>query len=224
MAGTALLAVSLSTTPGSRRFYALTAGVAGTWTLGGLASGPPVPDRQHARSRSSHPVLVPVSIGAGAFAVFYGAARIARHVPILNEAVTAVLRYAHRGSDPLVLATTLANGIGEEIFFRGALYTAVGDRHPVAATTGIYLLSTAATGNPSLVVASGAMGTLFALQRRATGGIAEPILAHLTWSTLMLRYLPPLFRDPARSKANVFTCCLVIPMNAGAEVIRNRYR
>ena len=39
------------------------------------------------------------------------------------------------------------------------------------------------------------MGTLLAVQRRATGGIQAPLLTHLTWSTLMLRYLPPLFRD-----------------------------
>jgi len=39
------------------------------------------------------------------------------------------------------------------------------------------------------------MGALFGLQRRASGGIQAPVLTHLTWSTLMLRYLPPLFRD-----------------------------
>ena len=39
------------------------------------------------------------------------------------------------------------------------------------------------------------MGALFALQRRASGGIQAPILTHLTWSTLILRYLPPLFPD-----------------------------
>ena len=52
-----------------------------------------------------------------------------------------------------------------------------------------------ATRNPALVLASLAMGTLFGLQRRATGGIQAPMLTHLTWSALMLRYLPPLFRD-----------------------------
>ena len=38
------------------------------------------------------------------------------------------------------------------------------------------------------------MGTLFGLQRRASGGIQAPLLTHVTWATLMLRYLPPLFR------------------------------
>ena len=38
-------------------------------------------------------------------------------------------------------------------------------------------------------------GTLWSLPRRAFRGPQAPVLTHLTWSTLMLRYLPPLFRD-----------------------------
>ena len=41
------------------------------------------------------------------------------------------------------------------------------------------------------------MGTLFGVQRRVTGGIQAPVLTHVTWSVLMLRYLPPLFADRA---------------------------
>jgi hypothetical protein len=39
------------------------------------------------------------------------------------------------------------------------------------------------------------MGVLFGVQRRLTGGIQAPILTHVTWSALMLRFLPPLFAD-----------------------------
>ena len=81
------------------------------------------------------------------------------------------------------------------MFFRGALFDAVGERHAVAASTAVYMLATAATRNPALVLASGVMGALFGLQRRASGGIQAPILTHLTWSSLMLHFLPPLFRD-----------------------------
>jgi hypothetical protein len=41
------------------------------------------------------------------------------------------------------------------------------------------------------------MGTLWGLQRRSSAGLQAPVLTHLTWSALMLRYLPPLFRDVA---------------------------
>jgi uncharacterized protein len=94
-----------------------------------------------------------------------------------------------------VFTTTLANGLAEEIFFRGALYAAIGDRHPVLTSTAVYGLATAATRNPALVLASLVMGGLLGLQRRASGGIQAPALTHLTWSVLMLRFLPPLFRD-----------------------------
>ena len=83
---------------------------------------------------------------------------------------------------------------GEEVFFRGALYATLPDHQAVAASTGVYALATTATRNPSLVLAAGVMGTLFGLQRRASGGLQAPLLTHLTWSTLMVRYLPPLFR------------------------------
>jgi membrane protease YdiL (CAAX protease family) len=94
-----------------------------------------------------------------------------------------------------VLTTTLANGLAEEVFFRGALYAAVGTSRPVLTSTAVYGLATTATRNPALVLASLAMGALFGLQRRSTGGLQAPVLTHLTWSALMLRYLPPLFAD-----------------------------
>ena len=138
-----------------------------------------------------------------AFGAFYGCALVARTIPVLEEAISSVLSYAYAGNGPLVLLTALANGAAEEVFFRGALYAAIGDQHPVAMTTGVYTLATVATRNPALVLAAGVMGTLFAAQRRASGGIQAPVLTHLTWSTLMLRYLPPLFRDRTTVAGNL---------------------
>ena len=189
--GAGLLGASLSTEPGSRDFYLLTGGVAATWLAGGLASGPLHLGRMMSGTR---PVLAPVAIGVAAFGGFYAAALVARHVPVLDRAVTSVLRYAEQGSGPLVAAVTLANGAAEEVFFRGALYAAAGTTRPVARSTAVYVLATTATRNPALVLASAAMGTLFGLQRRASGGIQAPLLTHLTWSALVLRFLPPLFR------------------------------
>jgi membrane protease YdiL (CAAX protease family) len=209
VAGAGLLGASLSAEPDSTRFYVLALGTAGTWLTGGLVSGPlQLGWAQAADGTLRRPVIEPVASGAAAFGIFYGAALLARRIPILNEAIASVLRYAHQGSDPLVLATTLANGLGEEIFFRGGIFSAVGVNHPVAASTAAYTLAAAATRNPALVVASGVMGTLFARQRRASGGIQAPILTHLTWSTLMLRFLPPLFREPSRYDAGGLGSCL----------------
>ncbi len=199
--GTGLLGISLSTRAGSPSFYILTMGLAGTWAVGALSSGP-LPlnisrDQDGAWRRS---VVMPVLTGAGAFGLFYGAAQLARHIPPLNRALRSVLRYADDGSTPLVLATASANAVAEELFFHGALWSLVADSHPVVKTTLAYTATTAATRNPALVLAGTATSMLFGLQRRASGGILAPALSHLTWSLLMLRYLPPLFPPPQRMR------------------------
>ncbi len=56
----------------------------------------------------------------------------------------------------------------------------------------IYALVTIATGNSMLVFAAVLMGTLFGLQRRASGGIMAPMITHLIWSAIMLLALPPI--------------------------------
>ncbi|MEV6558552.1 CPBP family intramembrane glutamic endopeptidase [Nocardia sp. NPDC051756] len=187
VAGTGLLGASFAAEPDSAEFYRLTLATAATWTLGGSALGTDT-------DKPERPVLAPVLIGAGTFVVFYGCALIARRIPFLRKAIAGVLQYAERGPTPPVLLITLANGAAEEIFFRGAVYSVAG-RHPVLVSTGIYACSTAATRNPALVLASVLMGTLFGVQRRATGGIQAPLLTHLTWSILILHYLPRLFRS-----------------------------
>jgi uncharacterized protein len=197
--GAGLLGASLSTRPGSPEFYLSTAAVAALWTAGGLLSGPlPLGWIQSRDTTVRRPVLTPFATGVGAFGLFYGAALLARRVPVLDAAISDVLLFADEGDDRLVLLTTLANGLGEEIFFRGALYAAIEGHHPLVSSTAVYTLATTTTRNPALVLAAVAMGGLFGLQRRASGGIQAPVITHLTWSALMVRYLPPLFRRTAR--------------------------
>lgn len=194
VAGAGLLGLSLSTEPDSKEFYGLTFGVAATWLLGGLASGPLHLGRQAHGDALRRPVTTPILTGVVAFGAFYGAALVARRIPLLDRPLTAIVQYAEEGNDPLVLLTTLANGAAEEVFFRGALFAAAGAEHPVIRSTAVYTLATTATRNPALVLASAVMGVLWGQQREASGGIQAPLLTHLTWSALMLRYLPPLFR------------------------------
>ncbi|WP_370965109.1 lysostaphin resistance A-like protein [Amycolatopsis sp. cg9] len=177
-AGSGLLGASLASSSGSRRFHTLTASVAATW----FAGAGRVP-------RGRPDVVQPLVVGAGAFGVFYGFALVARHIPPLRRAITGVLDHAHRGSTPSVAVTTLVTGAAEEVFFRGALYDAFGARGATAA----YVLSTTATRNPALVLASAVMGTLFAVQRHHAGGVQAPVLTHVAWSALMLAVMPRLF-------------------------------
>jgi len=195
--GAGLLGISLSTKAGSPQFYLLTMSLAGTWATGALSSGPlPLGTAQGQDGAQRRPVVMPVLTGAGAFGLFYGAARLARHIPPLNRAIGSVLHYADVGSTPLVLLTAGANALAEELFFRGALWSLVKDSHPLATTTLAYAATTTTTRNPALVLAGTATSVLFGLQRRTSGGVLAPALTHLTWSLLMLRYLPPLFPTP----------------------------
>lgn len=192
--GTALLGRSLSTRPGSVEFYVDSLGVAAVWTAGGLLSGPLHLGWIATRDdRLRRPVLTPIATGVVACGVFCAAAVAIRRVPPLHQAVVRVLAFADEGQEALVLATTVANGVAEEIFFRGAFYAA-SERHPVAVSTAVYAAATASTRNPALVLAATVMGALFGLQRRATGGLQASTLTHVTWSTLMLVFLPRLLR------------------------------
>jgi CAAX protease family protein len=193
--GAALLGLSLSARPGSPRFYILTMGLAATWAAGALNCGP-LPLGRPGSRRGAGSVVMPVLTGVAAFGLFYAAARLARHIPPLSQAVGNVLGYADEGAKPLVLLTASANAVAEELFFRGALWTAAQQACPITTTTLAYAATTAATRNPALVLAGTATSVLFGLQRRATGGILAPALSHLTWSLLMLTCLPPLYRTP----------------------------
>jgi uncharacterized protein len=196
----ALLRSSFAAQAGSTRFYLLTAGLAGTWTGGALGAGP-IPWRGEGwRTRPGSAaaralIVVPVVTGAATFAVFYGAARAARRHRTLRRAIASVLRYADAGSTPLVVLIASGSGVAEELFFRGALWS--GPR-PLRTTTLAYAASTAATGNPALILAGLITSVIFGWQRAATGGVLAPAVTHVTWSVLMLRYLPPLFRDADR--------------------------
>jgi membrane protease YdiL (CAAX protease family) len=108
-----------------------------------------------------------------------------------------VLGYARLGNLWIIFMITLANGIAEELFFRGALFAAIGEWHPVLISTVLYAVATIAGGNPVLVFAAIVLGTVVALERRASGGVLAPILTHITWSLSLLFVLPQIFAGAA---------------------------
>jgi membrane protease YdiL (CAAX protease family) len=192
VAGAVLLGFSLATPPGDSRFYLLTLGVAVVWVVGSLLSGPLHLGRTARRRDARRPVLTPIALGVAVGAVFVLGALVVREIEPLRSSTAHVLAHARRGNFTLVALITLANGAAEEVFFRGALYTSIGRRYAVVGSTAVYTLVTAATGEPILVFAGLLMGAIFALQRRATGGILAPLLTHVTWSLAMLFALPPI--------------------------------
>ncbi len=191
--GAVLLGVSLSTQPGRFAFYPLTLAVAATWVVGGLLSGPLHLGYIPFSGTLRRPLITPVVTGLLAGAMFVVGALVVREIAPLRDFVQSVLAHARQGSAIGIAAVTLVNGVAEEVFFRGALFAAIGRKNPVVISTVVYAVATIATRNPMLVFAALALGLVLGLQRRASGGVLAPILTHVTWSTILLFALPPLF-------------------------------
>lgn len=192
VAGAVALALALRIEPGNALFYPATLAVAAVWAIGAFASGPLTAGSAHTRAGGTGgPFLQAFLLGLGLLAVFLAGAALVAGIPALRDPAEALLDHASVGSLWLVALITAANGAAEELFFRGALFSAVGQRRAVLITTAVYALTTAATGVALLTFAAAVLGTVVGLQRRVTGGVAGPVLTHLTWSLGMLFLLRP---------------------------------
>ena len=194
LVGVAGLAWALRTDPGSGAFYTSTLALAVVWLVGGLVSGPvPLGWETHDGQRR-RPVLSGIIAGAALAALFVVGALVVEHIPVLSHRVERVLAYASAGSWPIVLLLTAANGVAEEVFFRGAVQPALPERLRLPGSVLIYTAITMATGNVMLGLAAALLGAVVALQRRATDGVLAPVLTHVTWSVSMFVFLPLVFR------------------------------
>ncbi len=191
--GAAVLAWALRIEPGNPTFYGATFALAGVWAAGAFLSGPLHLGRAHTRDGDvgGRAVVQSLALGALLLGVFLIGAAVVARVPVLRDPVEELLDHANVGSLWLVALITAVNGLAEELYFRGALYAAVGRKHAVAATTVIYTLVTATSLIPLLVLAGAVIGVVVGLQRRVTGGILGPTITHLTWSLGMLFLLQP---------------------------------
>jgi membrane protease YdiL (CAAX protease family) len=146
------------------------------------------------RGRNQRPVITGTVVGLALGGAFVIGGLIAREIPGVSEYITRVLEFANYGPLVLVVFITVINGIAEEMFFRGALYTALGKTYPAVISTVIYVVATAATtGNPMLGVAALIVGAVCAFERRMTGGVLAPMLTHFFWGLSMVLALPPIF-------------------------------
>jgi membrane protease YdiL (CAAX protease family) len=195
--GATLLGLSFSLRQGDPAFYPLTFGLAATWTLGSVLSGPLHLGHIQLAGRLRRPTITPIAVGLLLAALFVLGALIVRTIPSLVRLAEDVLGYARLGNLWVICVITLVNGIAEELFFRGALFAAIGVRHAVLISTVLYVLATVAGGNLVLVFTAAVLGIVVGLERRASGGILAPILTHVTWSLSMLFVLPPHFAAAA---------------------------
>ena len=192
--GAGLLGYSLTRPPGDASFYWLTLALAAVWAVGALVSGPLHLGCIRFRGRNQRPFITGTAVGLVLGAVFIVGGLIAREIPPVREYITRVLEFADNGPLLLVTFVTVVNGVAEEMYFRGALYTALGRFHPVLVSTVLYVIATGvATGNPMLGFAAIVLGTVCAIERRVTGGVLAPMLTHFFWGLVMVLALPPIF-------------------------------
>lgn len=192
--GAVLLGYSLALPPGDASFYWLTLALAAVWAVGALLSGPLHLGCIRFRGRNQRPWITGTAVGLLLGAVFIVGGLIAREIPPVREYITQVLEFANYGPLLLVTFITVVNGVAEEMFFRGALYTALGRFHAVLVSTVLYVIATGvATGNPMLGFAAVVLGSVCAIERRITGGVLAPMLTHFFWGLVMVLALPPLF-------------------------------
>ena len=193
--GATLLGLSFSIRQGDPAFYPLTFGLAATWAMGSFASGPLHLGHILSRGTLRRPIVAPIAVGLALAASSCSAPSSSERShrwqawPKMSSATPG------QATLWIIFVITLVNGVTEELFFRGALFAAIGLRYPVLISTIIYSLATVAGGNPMLVFAAAMLGTVVALQRRAGGGVLAPILTHITWSLTMLLALPPIFAN-----------------------------
>ena len=191
--GAVLLGFSLRRHPGETSFYWLTLALAAVWMSGSFISGPLHLGGICWRGRNQRPVITGTTIGLLLGGVFVAGGLVAKEIPPVAHLITHVLRYANQGSFLLIVLITLINGIAEEVFFRGALYTALGRHYPVLVSTVLYVIATLASGNVMLGFAGIILGTACAFERRASGGVLAPMLTHFVWGLIMVLVLPPFF-------------------------------
>ncbi|WP_123025415.1 CPBP family intramembrane glutamic endopeptidase [Mycolicibacterium stellerae] len=192
--GGALLGYSLGLQPGDASFYWLTLVLAAVWTVGALASGPLHLGHVRFFGRNQRPIITGTVVGVAVGAAFVVGALGAREIPTLSSYVTKVLEFANYQTLWLMVFSILLNAVAEELFFRGALYTALEKHHPAIISTIIYTVAIlVATRNPMLGFAALVLGSVCAFERRATGGVLAPILTHMVWGLTMVLVLPPVF-------------------------------
>ena len=193
VAGAVLLGFTLRTKPGDPLFYLLTIALAATWTLGAFLSGPLHLGSIKWHGRNQRPVITGVTLGLLLGGAFLLGGLVVRRIPPVAERISDVLQYTLFGPLWVIALIAVINGVAEELFFRGALYTALESFHPVVVSTLLYMVTTTASGNPMLGFAALILGTVCALERRATGGVLAPFLTHLIWGLIMVLALPAVF-------------------------------
>ena len=187
LAGVAMLTLTLHLEPGDETFVLTALATAAIWAVGARACGPLAMRGPTALGRQAG---IAAAFGSMALLLCLAVGVVVSDIPFLAEPAEDLL--AHRGTAalPVMVLITALNGVGEEMYFRGALYDTVSARLAWIITAVAYTGATLPSGILLLSAAAALLGVLTGLLRRATDGLLAPIVAHLIWSLGMLFLLP----------------------------------
>ncbi|WP_160160299.1 CPBP family intramembrane glutamic endopeptidase [Tsukamurella paurometabola] len=207
--GAVLLRATFAATSSGGPLPPVSAAVAATWLIGGIvvvaaASTTRPPDttepsvrfllralRQPPTRMQGFPVAAAVAVGlAFAIVCVIGALTLLRF-PWTAQWVSAALTTA-RGDAAIVFSVALATGAAEEVFFRIGLRSVLPARWYVLASTVIYGVVTAATGNGALVIASILLGLVAAQMYYWFPRWYVPVIIHALWTVGVIGIFPTL--------------------------------
>ena len=139
-------------------------------------------------------IWVGFAVGTGMTALTYPVFQLAVHVaPSLDGEVQTLYTGARSTTLAKALAWLIALALAEELLFRGAWPATLRNymSAPAAFTVSLlsYALAQLGTGSWIVMALASVCGALWTLQRRYTGSLLSPLIAHLIWSpTLILLY------------------------------------
>jgi membrane protease YdiL (CAAX protease family) len=114
--------------------------------------------------------------------------------PSLEPSVESLYAAASTHSPAVALAWTVLIIIAEEVLWRGLVLDVLDERLPRNASSALSVASYALAqlGSGSLIVLLLALvcGAIWTWQRRATGSIVPPLIAHLIWSPTVILLWP----------------------------------
>lgn len=158
--------------------------LAGVLLLGSVLSGGMPKDRKGRRRK----VVGPVLTGLLLFLWFLVTGSLVRLVPAFDHGVEEVLAKADRASTLGVVLAAVIAGVAEEVYYRGAVFERA--PLPMLSATLAHVAATLPAGNVALTGAALALGVVCGLTRRTSGGWWAPAVVHVTWSLLVIAWLP----------------------------------
>lgn len=143
------------------------------------------------------PTTLGVATGAGMgvlmVALTYPAFALATElVPALRPMVDDLYRATQRPDPLVIMPSVLIIVVAEELLWRGALLRLWRGRPWVGAALSVltYTLAQACTGSVVVALLALACGTIWTVQRRLTGSLLSPLVAHLIWTPTVLVFCP----------------------------------